>query len=113
MTPKPVHLITVSSYFFNFVAQQEELEKQKQEQVALLQELEEQKVKLEQMLLEAQQEREHLKAAVQARDEQARSSQPEVPVVEVTSVTEVGFCLVVYCHTETYTFCFLLFRLPG
>lgn len=103
MTPKPVHLITVSSYFLNFVAQQEELERQKQEQAALLQELEEQKVKLEQMLLEAQQEREHLKAAVQARDQQARSSQPEVPVLEVTPgpVTEVGFCLVVHCHTET------------
>lgn len=106
MTPKPVPLIPVSSYFLNFVAQQEELERQKQEQVALLQELEEQKVKLEQMLLEAQQERERLKAAVQARDQQARSSQPEVPVLEATSVipgpvTKVGFCLVVHRHTKT------------
>lgn len=106
MTLKPVHLVTVLSYFLCFVAQQEELERQKQEQVALLQELEEQKVKLEQMLLEAQQERERLKAAVQARDQQAHSSQPEVPVLEVTSVapgpvTEVGFCLVVHSHIET------------
>ncbi|XP_053279039.1 centrosomal protein of 295 kDa [Pleuronectes platessa] len=42
---------------------EEELERQKQQQLVLLQELEKQKVKLEQMLLEAQQEREHLKAA--------------------------------------------------
>uniref|UniRef100_A0A673B5W7 ALMS motif domain-containing protein n=2 Tax=Sphaeramia orbicularis TaxID=375764 RepID=A0A673B5W7_9TELE len=42
----------------------EELEREKQKQMVLLQELEEQKVKLEQMLFEAQKEREHLKAAV-------------------------------------------------
>ncbi|XP_065816078.1 centrosomal protein of 295 kDa [Labrus bergylta] len=43
---------------------EEELEREKRQQVVLLQELEEQKAKLEQMLLEAQQEREHLKTAV-------------------------------------------------
>lgn len=47
-----------------FCVQEEELEREKQKQVFLLQELEEQKAKLEQMLLEAQQEREDLKAAV-------------------------------------------------
>ncbi|TDH15402.1 hypothetical protein EPR50_G00030590 [Perca flavescens] len=46
---------------------EEELERQKQQQVVLLQELEEQKDKLEQMLLEAQQEREDLKAVVTQR----------------------------------------------
>ncbi|XP_062241675.1 centrosomal protein of 295 kDa isoform X2 [Platichthys flesus] len=42
---------------------EEQLEREKQQQLVLLQELEKQKVKLEQMLLEAQHEREHLKAA--------------------------------------------------
>lgn len=51
-------------FFSLLYVQEEELEREKQEQVVLLQELEEQKAKLEQMLLEAQQEREHLKAAV-------------------------------------------------
>lgn len=68
-------------------AQQEELERQKQEQVALLRELEEQRVKLEQMLLEAQQEREHLKAAVRAREQQAQRRQPQAPVQGVPAVT--------------------------
>ncbi|XP_034385039.1 uncharacterized protein cep295 isoform X3 [Cyclopterus lumpus] len=65
---------------------EKELDREKQQQVVLLQELEEQKAKLEQMLLEAQQEREDLKAVV-TRDEPV--SQPEVPVhdQEVTSVT--------------------------
>lgn len=77
--------------------QEEELEREKQQQVVLLQELEEQKAKLEQMLHEAQQEREHLKAAV---TQEAPANQPEVPVhdQEVTSITpgpatEVGPCL--------------------
>lgn len=73
---------------FCFEAQQEEeLERQKQEQVALLRELEEQRVKLEQMLLEAQQEREHLKAAVRAREQQAQCRQPQAPVQGVPAVT--------------------------
>ncbi|KAK1899548.1 Centrosomal protein of 295 kDa [Dissostichus eleginoides] len=57
----------------------EELEREKQQQVVLLQELEEQKAKLEQMLREAQQEREELKAAV---TQEAPINQPEVPVHE-------------------------------
>uniref|UniRef100_A0A1A8JVF2 Uncharacterized protein n=1 Tax=Nothobranchius kuhntae TaxID=321403 RepID=A0A1A8JVF2_NOTKU len=56
---------------------EEELEKEKQQQLFLLQELEEQKAKLEQMLLEAQQERERLKAAV---TREAALNQPEAPV---------------------------------
>ncbi|KAM7412571.1 hypothetical protein PAMA_020110 [Pampus argenteus] len=54
-----------------------ELEREKQQQVVLLQELEEQKAKLEQMLLEAQQEREHLKAAV---TQEVTINTPVVPV---------------------------------
>ncbi|KAM7398864.1 hypothetical protein PAMP_018173 [Pampus punctatissimus] len=54
-----------------------ELEREKQQQVVLLQELEEQKAKLEQMLLEAQQEREHLKAAV---TQEVPINPPVVPV---------------------------------
>ncbi|XP_010775572.1 centrosomal protein KIAA1731 homolog [Notothenia coriiceps] len=57
----------------------EELEREKQQQVVLLQELEEQKAKLEQMLHEAQQEREELKAAV---TQEAPINQPEVPIHE-------------------------------
>uniref|UniRef100_UPI0037E8AC82 centrosomal protein of 295 kDa n=1 Tax=Semicossyphus pulcher TaxID=241346 RepID=UPI0037E8AC82 len=68
---------------FCFV-QEEELEREKQKQVVLLQELEEQKAKLEQRLLQAQQEREHLRAAV-TQEEPIKPSevpviQPEVPV---------------------------------
>ncbi|XP_056297464.1 uncharacterized protein cep295 isoform X2 [Pseudoliparis swirei] len=61
---------------------EKELDREKQQQVVLLQELEEQKAQLEQMLLEAQQEREDLKAVV-------TQDQPEVPVhdQEVTPVT--------------------------
>ncbi|XP_031719464.1 uncharacterized protein cep295 isoform X2 [Anarrhichthys ocellatus] len=64
---------------------EEELDREKQQQVVLLQELEKQKAKLEQMLLEAQQEREDLKAVV-TQDEPI--NQPEVPVhhQEVASV---------------------------
>ncbi|XP_069569106.1 uncharacterized protein cep295 [Brachyistius frenatus] len=64
----------------------EELEREKQQQMFLLQELEEQKVKLEQMLLEAQQEKEYLKAAF---TQEIPTNQAEVPVYdqEVTSVT--------------------------
>lgn len=71
--------------------QEDELEREKQQQVVLLQELEEQKTKLEQMLLEAQQEREHLKAAM---THEVPINQSEVPVCdqEVTpgKATEVG-----------------------
>ncbi|XP_044209509.1 centrosomal protein of 295 kDa [Thunnus albacares] len=65
-----------------------ELERQKQQQIVLLQELEEQKAKLEQMLLEAQQEREDLKAAV---TQEVPVNQPEVPVhdQEVTHDVEL------------------------
>lgn len=59
--------------------------------MALLQELEEQRVKLEQMLLEAQQEREHLKAAVRAREQQAQRRQPQSPVQGVPAVTPGPF----------------------
>ncbi|XP_072248142.1 uncharacterized protein cep295 [Leuresthes tenuis] len=55
---------------------EDELEREKQQQVLLLQELEEQKAKLEQMLVEAQQEREHLKAAV---SHDVAINQPEEP----------------------------------
>lgn len=57
--------------------QEEELEREKQEQVVLLHELEEQKAKLEQMLLEAQQEREHLKAAVAQEVSVNQSGSPD------------------------------------
>lgn len=57
--------------------QEEELEREKQEQVVLLQELEEQKAKLEQMLLEARQEREHLKAAVAQEVSVNQSGSPD------------------------------------
>lgn len=73
--------------FWNlFFVQEEELEREKQQQVVLLQELEEQKDKLEQMLIEAQQEREHLQAAV---TQEEPINQPEVPVrdQDVASVT--------------------------
>ncbi|XP_062275908.1 centrosomal protein of 295 kDa [Scomber scombrus] len=56
---------------------EEELERQKQQQMVFLQELEGQKAKLEQMLLEAQREREDLKAAVA---QEVPVKQPEVPV---------------------------------
>ncbi|KAK5929971.1 hypothetical protein CgunFtcFv8_011158 [Champsocephalus gunnari] len=56
-----------------------ELEREKQQQVVLLQGLEEQKAMLEQMLLEAQQEREELKAAV---TQEAPLNQADVPVHE-------------------------------
>ncbi|KAM9317908.1 uncharacterized protein cep295 isoform 2-T2 [Pholidichthys leucotaenia] len=58
---------------------EEDLEREKQQQVSLLQELEEQKARLEQMLLEAQQEREQLKAAV---SQEVPVSQSEVSVHE-------------------------------
>ncbi len=76
------------------MVQEEGLEREKQQQVVLLQELEEQKAKLEQMLIEAQRERERLKVAV---TQEVPVNQREVPVQdqEVTSVspglaTEVG-----------------------
>lgn len=53
--------------------QEEELEREKQQQLVLLQELEDQKAKLEQLLREAQQEREHLKA------QKLPVNQPEAP----------------------------------
>lgn len=66
-----------------------ELEREKQQQMMLLQELEEQKDKLERMLLEAQQERDHLQAAVTHKDP---IIQPEEPGrdQEVTHDLEVG-----------------------
>ena len=48
--------------------QEEELERQKQEQLDLLQELEEQKATLELLLQEAHQERQQLQAAVEQHD---------------------------------------------
>lgn len=86
----------VSHFFVCFFVQEEALEREKQQQVVLLQELEEQKARLEQMLIEAQQERECLKAAV---TQEVPIDQTEVPVhdQEVTSAspglaTEVGPC---------------------
>lgn len=72
--------------YSSFFLQEEELEREKQQQLVLLQELEEQKAKLEQLLHEAQQEREHLKAAV---TQELPVNQPEAPVhdQEVASVT--------------------------
>lgn len=66
-----------------FSVQDAELEREKQQQVVLLQGLEEQKATLEQMLLEAQQEREELKAAV---TQEAPINQPDVPEQEAPSV---------------------------
>ncbi|XP_034024440.1 centrosomal protein of 295 kDa isoform X2 [Thalassophryne amazonica] len=60
----------------------EELEREKQQQILLLCELEDQKAKLEQMLLEAQQEGGHLKAVV--------SHDEHLPEEDVSSVTLVG-----------------------
>ncbi|XP_076001882.1 centrosomal protein 295 isoform X3 [Genypterus blacodes] len=72
---------------------EEELELEKEQQVALLQELEEQKEKLEQMLLEAQQERDELKATV-TQDAPANQVEepvhdPEVPSVAPGSAMEL------------------------
>lgn len=74
------------------LVQEEELERQKREQVVLLQELEEQKARLEELLLEARQEREDLKAAV---TQAAPVNQPEVLICdqEVTSITPVRECI--------------------
>ncbi|XP_068174358.1 centrosomal protein of 295 kDa isoform X2 [Antennarius striatus] len=58
---------------------EEELKKEMQQQVALLQELEEQRAKLEQVLLEAQHERENLKAAV---IQEVPVHQPEEPALD-------------------------------
>lgn len=86
--------MATDTVFKPIYVQEEELEREKQQQVVLLQELEEQKAKLEQMLIEAQQEREHLKAAV---TQEVPINQTEVTVHdrEVTAVppglaTEVG-----------------------
>ncbi|XP_034460933.1 centrosomal protein of 295 kDa isoform X4 [Hippoglossus hippoglossus] len=65
---------------------EEELEREKQQQVVLLQELEKQKVKLEQMLLEAQQEREHLKAAAGTQEVDLNQSDVTDQDQEVASV---------------------------
>lgn len=85
-----------------------------QEQVALLQELEEQRMKLEQVLLEAQQEREHLKAAVQARKHEAQCSHlraplqgPPVVTFGSASASEVSSyslsaCLPIASHCPTH-----------
>lgn len=53
--------------------QNEELEKEKLEQLALLKDLEEQKAKLEQMLLESQQEKNQLKMVVTHEEHQPES----------------------------------------
>lgn len=88
-------MITAVNIFFSILyVQEEELEREKQEQVALLQELEEQKAKLEQMLLEARQEREHLKAAVAQEVSMNRPGSPDSHQ-DVTPglITEVCFHL--------------------
>ena len=77
--------------FSCLLSQEDELEREKQQQVFLLQELEEQKAQLEQMLLEAQQEREHLKAAV-TQEEPVSQSNGSVCDQDVSSgrTSEVG-----------------------
>ncbi|XP_071213810.1 uncharacterized protein cep295 isoform X2 [Salvelinus alpinus] len=64
----------------------EELERQKQEQIALLQELEEKKSRLELLLQEAQQEREQLHTAMN-QDTAAASGTQKTPAQDVTSVS--------------------------
>lgn len=80
--------LAVVTVCFNTFVQDVQLEREKQQQMVLLQELEDQKAKLEQMLQEAQQEREHLKAAV---TQEVPINRPEVPVQdqEVTRGLEV------------------------
>lgn len=56
---------------FPNLLQNEKLEKEKLEQLALLRDLEEQKAKLEQMLLESQQENNQLKMVVTHEEHQA------------------------------------------
>uniref|UniRef100_A0A1A7YQM1 Uncharacterized protein n=1 Tax=Iconisemion striatum TaxID=60296 RepID=A0A1A7YQM1_9TELE len=73
----PDHLVGTIHEFEEQKKREEDLEREKQQQLFLLQELEEQKAKLEQMLLEAQQERERLKAAV---TQEAAFNQPEAHV---------------------------------
>uniref|UniRef100_A0A4W5M869 Uncharacterized protein n=1 Tax=Hucho hucho TaxID=62062 RepID=A0A4W5M869_9TELE len=65
---------------------EEELERQKQEQIALLQELEEKKSRLELLLQEAQQEREQLQTAMN-QDTAAASATQKTPAQDVTSVS--------------------------
>ncbi|XP_038817035.1 centrosomal protein of 295 kDa [Salvelinus namaycush] len=65
---------------------EEELERQKQEQIALLQELEEKKSRLELLLQEAQQEREQLQTAMN-QDTAAASGTQKTPAQDVTSVS--------------------------
>ncbi|XP_029571492.1 mucin-12 isoform X3 [Salmo trutta] len=65
---------------------EEELERQKQEQIALLQELEEKKSRLELLLQEAQQEREQLQTAMN-QDTAAASGTTKTPAQDVTSVS--------------------------
>lgn len=55
------------------LVQNEELEREKLEQLVLLQDLEEQKAKLEQMLLESQQEKHQLKMVVAHEEPQPES----------------------------------------
>ncbi|KAM6932934.1 uncharacterized protein cep295 [Xenentodon cancila] len=88
--PDPIQADVLSSRIQEYEDErkkrEDELEREKQHQMFLLQELEEQKSKLEQMLLEAQQEREHLKAAV---TQEVPSNQPDGPACdqEVTSIS--------------------------
>ncbi|KAK2913060.1 hypothetical protein Q8A73_007173 [Channa argus] len=85
-TPLPDVLANKIQEFEEQKKKEEDLEREKQQQLVMLQELEEQKAQLEQLLIEAQQEREHLKVAV---TQDLPVKQPEVPVCdhEVTSTT--------------------------
>lgn len=75
---------------FSWFSQEHDLERQKQQQVFLLQELEEQKAQLEQMLLEARQERERLKAAA---IQEVPKNQSEGSVWEQEVTSEVGLLI--------------------
>ncbi|KAK2846576.1 hypothetical protein Q5P01_009575 [Channa striata] len=85
-TPLPDVLANRIEEFEEQKKKEEDLEREKQQQLFMLKELEEQKAKLEQLLIEAQQEREHLKVAV---TQDLPVKQPEVPVRdhEITSRT--------------------------
>lgn len=76
-------MFTISKPF----AQDEKLEREKLEQLALLQELEEQKAKLEQMLQRSQQDRNQLKVVVTHEEHQPESFEShEVSSAETTDV---------------------------
>lgn len=73
--------------------QDEELEREKLEQLALLQELEEQKAQLEQMLLKCQQERQQPKVVVTHEEHQPESF-PSDHEVSSTEGSDVGQVLI-------------------